>query len=135
MDESYTMSTSTTSTNIQTPFSLEEYVDLVYNVLPPNTWNTTTTSNTIWGPPTISNNSSPWMKPIVYHNTHGPAIFSKDYLQWFINGERIFSTKVFCKLANHTDESTMFWILTYGEKLPSVPAEYKYLPVDTNDQL
>lgn len=95
-----------------------------------NPWITTTTgSGVTWG------NAPSWysQQDNVFHNPTGPAAITKSDVKWYIDGKQIYSTKIFCQLANHTDQSTMFWLLTYGEKLPATPAEYKYLEADLND--
>ncbi len=102
-------------------------------------WVTTTTPNTTWAN-TISNPQSTWaniFKPNedIYHNKTGPAVITQTAVKWYIEGKQIYSTKLFCHEANHTDESTMFWLLTYGEKLPATPDEFKYLVASFNDWL
>jgi len=69
----------------------------------------------------------------IFHNPTGPAAITKSDVKWYIDGKQIYSTKLFCQLANHTEQSTVFWLLTYGEKLPATPQEYKYLEADLND--
>lgn len=93
--------------------------------------------NTTWGQTTINNTwQNTWAYPNnnnVFHNPRGPASVTKDAVQWYIDGKQIFSTKLFCLHANHTEESTIFWLLAYGDKLPATPEEYKYLEADIID--
>ena len=60
---------------------------------------------------------------VLVHNPRGPATVRVDNkrLRWFINGEHIEgnSTEDYCNKANMSDEDKFFFMITYGDKLPS----------------
>lgn len=58
------------------------------------------------------------------HCTNAPALMSH-MCYWFINGSRYYDTKSFCQAANHDDETSLLWYLTYGDSLPSNPNDVK----------
>jgi hypothetical protein len=55
------------------------------------------------------------------HRTDGPAIINNDgdiKDTWMLFGEIIINTRLFCDVAELSEEQTMFMLLKYGEELP-----------------
>jgi hypothetical protein len=89
-------------------------------------------NTTLNAPNTWTVNSSWSSSQYLFHNPYGPAAFTKAEAKWYIEGKQISSTAQFCHLANHTNETTLLWMLTYGDTLPSNPKDIRHIETDIN---
>ncbi len=63
----------------------------------------------------------------LFHNPYGPAAITKSEAKWYLEGKQYFKTQLFCIDANHDQETTLLWVLTYGHDLPSDPKDVRYI--------
>ena len=54
------------------------------------------------------------------HNKNGVSIILESRVVWTANNKEVSTTKEFCHLHNMSGEDTLFYHLTYGDKLPSM---------------
>ena len=82
------------------------------------------------GPARYYNDIKEWRYYGKYHRFGLPAVISGDNIWWYIHGEYFDCTKSFCMKSNFDDETTMFWLLRYGEFLPLFREELGDLVID-----
>lgn len=58
--------------------------------------------------------------PLFLHRTDGPAVIDKTYgkCSWWVNDENITNTEKFCSKTGLDKETTLMFVLKYGETLP-----------------
>lgn len=134
MGKSYTMDKSTTP--LKVPMPKPFHYDINNITIPPPSPSLTSALNsgTSWittsiqPPNTTWANTNKWVdRDNLFHNTSGPAAITRAEAKWFIDGKQYTNTKLFCQDAKHDDETTLMWVLTYGDTLPSEPEDVKYI--------
>ncbi len=53
------------------------------------------------------------------HRIGKPAVMTPTNVWWYINGDHEYETERYCELCEFDKETTVLWLLKYGEQLPN----------------